>query len=142
MKYLAYGSNLSIEQMDYRCSDAKIVGKAVLKDWKLVFRYHATIEPCAGCSVPVLVWEISPRDEKRLDRYEGFPKYYVKRNVDVEMTDLDGKNPRKVMAMVYIMAEGSELQAPSETYYGTIAEGYDRLGFDKKILEEAIHDCD
>ena len=141
MKYIAYGSNLSVEQMDYRCPDAKIVGKAVLKDWKLVFRYHATVEPCAGCSVPVLVWEISPRDEKRLDRYEGVPKYYAKRNLEVEMTDLDGKNPRAVTAMVYIMAKGSKLEAPSEAYYFVIAEAYEHLGFDKKILEEAIHDC-
>ena len=141
MKYIAYGSNLSIEQMDLRCPDAKIVGKAVLKDWKLVFRYHATVEPCAGHSVPVLVWEISPRDERRLDRYEGFPKYYVKRNLEVEMTDLDGTNPRKVMAMVYIMAEGSELQAPSEAYLFVIAEAYEHLGFDKKILEAALNDC-
>ena len=58
------------------------------------------------------------------------------------MTDLDGKNPRKVTAMLYVMTEGSELQAPSEGYYDTIAEGYDRFGFDKRILKEAIHDCD
>lgn len=141
MKYLAYGSNLSIEQMGYRCPDAKIVGKAVLKDWKLVFRYHATVEPCVGRSVPVLVWEMSPRDEKRLDRYEGVPKYYFKRNVEVEMTDLDGKNPRKITAMLYIMTAGSELEVPSEGYYWVIAEAYENLGFDKKILEAALNEC-
>lgn len=28
--YIAYGSNLSVEQMAYRCPDAKIAGQAVL----------------------------------------------------------------------------------------------------------------
>ena len=141
MKYLAYGSNLSVEQMAIRCPNAKIVGVAVLKGWKLVFRYHATIEPCAGRSVPVLVWEISTRDEKRLDLYEGFPEYYFKRNMGVEMPGLNGKKPRKVKAMVYIMSEGPELQAPSEAYYDIIAEGYERFGFDRGILEAALDEC-
>ena len=33
--YIAYGSNLSVRQMAVRCSDAKVVGKAILPDWKL-----------------------------------------------------------------------------------------------------------
>ena len=76
--YIAYGSNLSVRQMAVRCSDAKVAGKAILPDWKLVFKVHATIEPCEGSEVPVLIWEISDRDEKYLDAYEGFPSYYVK----------------------------------------------------------------
>ena len=35
--YIAYGSNLSVEQMAVRCPDAEIMGKAVLKDWTLRF---------------------------------------------------------------------------------------------------------
>ena len=30
--YIAYGSNLSVEQMDYRCPDATIVGTATLAE--------------------------------------------------------------------------------------------------------------
>jgi len=67
MKYIAYGSNLSVEQMTHRCPDAKIIGTSILKNWKLVFKYHADIEPCNGSEVPVLVWEISKTDEKYLD---------------------------------------------------------------------------
>ena len=66
--YLAYGSNLSVEQMERRCPDAKPIGKAILPDWKLLFKIHATIEPCKGSKVPVLVWKISDRDEQNLDR--------------------------------------------------------------------------
>ena len=41
--YIAYGSNLSVEQMAYRCPDAKIAGQAVLAGWELLFRGCATI---------------------------------------------------------------------------------------------------
>ena len=54
------------------------------------------------------------------------------------MPGLNGKKPRKVKAMVYIMNEGPELQAPSEAYYDIIAEGYERFGFDRGILEAAL----
>ena len=30
--YIAYGSNLNVEQMRYRCPDAKIVGTSVIPD--------------------------------------------------------------------------------------------------------------
>ena len=36
--YIAYGSNLSVEQMSDRCPDAKIAGQAVLTGWELLFR--------------------------------------------------------------------------------------------------------
>lgn len=77
--YLAYGSNLSVEQMNVRTHDTMIVGTGLLKDWRLLFRNYATIEKCKKYSVPVLVWKISPQDEKNLDHYEGYPKFYGKK---------------------------------------------------------------
>ena len=139
--YIAYGSNLSVEQMAWRCPDAKVVGKAMLKDWKLVFRVHATIEPCPGREVPVLVWEISEQDEASLDRYEGFPRYYTKQEMEVDMTALGGKRPRKVKAMVYIMAPGREVQLPMKGYYDTIAGGYIHFGFDLHIPLTALREA-
>ena len=64
----AYGSNLSISQMALRCPDAEIIGTGKLMDYKLIFRYHADIEPHNGSCVPVLIWSITPADEVRLDR--------------------------------------------------------------------------
>ena len=133
--YIAYGSNLSVEQMAFRCPEAKIVGKAILKDWKLVFRTHADIEPCKGSTVPVLVWEINALDERNLDRYEGYPFYYIKKNLEVTLTDTD----EKVSAMVYVMTKGRKASVPpTKHYYDIIAEGYDRFGFDKAVLEKAL----
>ena len=73
--YIAYGSNLSVEQMADRCPDAKIAGQAVLAGWELLFRGCATIAPNPKKNTPVLVWEISERDEGNLDFYEGYPNY-------------------------------------------------------------------
>lgn len=112
MYYLAYGSNLSRNQMAIRCPDAKVVGKAMLENYKLVFRTHANVERHSGSKVPVIVWDISDADEHSLDRYEGYPRYYIKKYMKVKMTDLEGKKPKKISAMIYIMTNGREKFAP------------------------------
>lgn len=139
--YIAYGSNLSVEQMAHRCPDAKVAGMAAIKDWKLVFRTHATIEPAKGRVVPVLIWEISEKDERNLDLYEGYPSYYYKQDMTVTMTDLDGKNPQEIVAMVYIMSDGRPLQEPWKGYLDTLAEGYRRFRFNPYQLELALKEA-
>ena len=140
--YMAYGSNLSVEQMAVRCPDARIAGIAAVSDWKLVFKIHATIEPCKGRTVPVLIWEISRDDEKSLDLYEGFPSYYCKQDMEVTMTDRDGKQPRKVKAMVYIMTERHCVRPPTKSYYDVLMEGYERFGFNSYLLELALKEAE
>jgi len=140
-KYIAYGSNLSVEQMKQRCPDAKVIGMAAIRDWKLVFRVHATIEPAEGRVVPVLIWEISERDERNLDRYEGAPSYYRKEDMTVTMTDFEGKNPREVTATVYLMNDGHPIRTPMKSYYDVLEEGYGRFGFNKYLLERAFEEA-
>ena len=36
--YIAYGSNLNLEQMKHRCPTAEVVGKSTLHGWRLRFR--------------------------------------------------------------------------------------------------------
>ena len=134
--YAAYGSNLNFAQMEHRCPDATVYGTAELKDHELLFRGSptsavATIEPKEGSSVPILLWEISAKDERSLDRYEGWPSFYGKEQMDFEM---DGET---VSAMVYVMTPGHQLGSPSSYYYATIEEGYEDCGFDTAILEQA-----
>ena len=141
--YIAYGSNLSVEQMKVRTPDAVIVGTARLEGWRLLFRQFATIEKCKGYSVPVLVWKISAQDEKSLDMYEGFPRFYIKKNLKVAVTSLDGQDLGELTAMVYIMTKtATEARGinpmPSKYYYSVLHEGYKAFGFDGKILDEAV----
>ena len=138
--YIAYGSNLSVEQMAHRCPDAKVVGTAVLPGWQLLFKGCATIEPNPSRNTPVLIWSISPADEKNLDVYEGFPSYYFKKNLEVDVTPIDGGEPVKLNAMVYIMDEKNYCHAPSSYYYQILDEGYRRFGFDLSLLHLALED--
>lgn len=137
--YVAYGSNLNLKQMAYRCPTAKVLGTSEMKGWRLLFRGAregavATVEPYKGGSVPVLVWEITPADEAALDRYEGWPFLYRKEAVKVKL------NGKTVKAMVYIMNEGRPLGQPSCYYYSTILEGYKDAGFNLDILRKATTD--
>lgn len=138
--YIAYGSNLNLTQMAFRCPTAEVVGKSELKDYELLFRGGrrgavATVEPKEGSSVPVLLWKIRQTDEASLDRYEGYPNFYDKQMMDVE---LDGKT---VSAMVYIMTPGYEFGIPSDYYADVIWQGYESAGFDTQVLEDAINNA-
>ena len=136
-RYIAYGSNLNRAQMALRCPDAKVVGTGEIKDYELLFRGNrngavATVEPKKGESVPVLIWEISPRDEFNLDRYEGYPRLYGKEMLEVEM---DGKREKM---MAYTMTEGYAMGVPSEHYLATIRTGYQEAGFDEDVLMAGV----
>jgi len=135
--YLAYGSNLNLEQMGERCPDAAVIGTTILHDYQLLFRggRHsgvATIEMKRGSSVPVLLWQITEKCEKALDRYEGHPHLYRKKRL---LVNLDGD---ELVAMAYVMNEGPPLAMPDAYYYSTILDGYNDCGFDEGILKQAV----
>lgn len=136
--YIAYGSNMNLEQMKHRCPTAKVVGTSVLKNYEMVFRGYrggvATIEPKQGSEVPVLVWEIQPNDEKNLDVYEGYPSLYRKEYFPAKV------NGEIVDFMVYVMNEGRFLAPPSKYYYNVIKEGYKSAGIDVSILDKYVNE--
>ena len=139
-KYIAYGSNLNLAQMARRCPTAKVVGKGEIKDYELLFRgcresAVATVEPKKGASVPVLIWDIGPEDERNLDIYEGYPRLYGK--VDLEVQTEDGCES----IMAYTMNEGHEIGKPSVHYLETIANGYLEAGFDLNGLLNSVSHC-
>lgn len=96
----------------------------------------ATIEPSDNPNdvVPVLIWEIQPKDEVALDRYEGYPWLYRKENIEVKV------NGEVIEIMTYIMNDGKPINEPSEVYYETIKQGYIDNRFDIKVLELARED--
>ena len=132
--YIAYGSNLSVEQMADRCPDAKVVGTAVLHGWQLLFKGCATIEPNPDRDTPVLIWEISERDEQRLDRYEGFPAFYYKKRIRVKLHST-GKT---AIGLVYIMHEERQLGIPDSHYFNNIREIYNHHNWDEELLWAAL----
>lgn len=130
--YIAYGSNLNLTDMMRRCPGATVAGTAELKNYELLFRSHANVEPREGAAVPVAVWEIGPEEEKRLDWYEAYPRYYNKEMVDVELES------GTVSAMIYTMKPGRQPALPARFYLDIIKEGYQSFGFDQAVLDGAL----
>ena len=141
--YIAYGSNLNIEQMKFRCPTAKVAGISEIPDYRLLFKgsqtgAYLTIEPYKGASVPVAVWEVKEDDELSLDRYEGYPRFYYKAEMELSVISIDGSRVKRLPVFVYIMHEDRPVGIPMQYYVDTCLEGYRAFSFDERKLSDAI----
>lgn len=141
--YLAYGSNLNVEQMSYRCPDATVLGTAVLRDYELLFKgsktgSYLTVERRKGSQVPLAVWEVSEADERALDRYEGCPRFYYKKTVVLPVTNAETGEVRRRRCFIYIMHEDRPEGMPYAEYVRTCRQGYEDFGFDQRYLAAAV----
>ena len=139
MKYIAYGSNMVQEQMAFRCPDARLIGTGYIAGARLEFYLHATVEKTGDQRnrVPVAVWEINDRDERSLDRYEGFPIFYYKKEMELDIKGIRTGKIRRRKCFVYIMHEERKIGVPSLFYVSTCLQGYISFGFDEHYLSEA-----
>ncbi len=138
--YIAYGSNLNLEQMKDRCPTACPISTGWVQDYELLFRGYpnravATIEPSIGSKVPVLVWGIQQGDEQRLDRYEGFPSLYRKESLQVQL------NTQETLTAMLYLINGGHINSPSLPYYKTIEQGYLENNLDISYLKQAVQKC-
>ena len=142
--YLAYGSNLNRTQMKFRCPHALAVGTAEIPGYRLLYKgslsgSYLTIEKAEGHSVPVGVWKVDRRDEENLDRYEGYPSFYYKKNMVLEVT-LGSGEKKFLDCFVYIMHEYRPFGLPDGYYVEKCREGYRDFGFDEAVLDKALDD--
>ena len=127
MYYFAYGSNLNKKQMLEHCPESKPMFIATLHNYKLVFTGWsrqwrggvASIKPFRGERVIGAIYEVSDRDLRRLDSYEGYPSKYNRFNITV--FDEDGE---PIKAMTYIKSGQLEETQPSKEYLSPIQQGY------------------
>ena len=124
--YFAYGANLSVDSMAWRCPRARPVTAWYLRDWRLELHCHATIQPSPGDSVAGALWQITPDCETSLDRFEGYPVYYRK-----EILNQDG-----IEFMVYLMNEPLSGR-PGSGYVDLLTEGYQDWQLPLAALETA-----
>jgi gamma-glutamylcyclotransferase (GGCT)/AIG2-like uncharacterized protein YtfP len=125
--YFAYASNLNKKQMAQRCPDSKPRFTATLPNYKLVFLGWsrewrggtASIRPFRGEKVLGAVYEISDRDLRRLDNYEGYPQNYDRINVTVF-----NESGEPVQVITYIKAGRAEESKPSSGYLAVIQQSY------------------
>ena len=126
--YFAYGANMHLGQMTWRCPDARAHQAFILRDWELKFYCHATIEPRPGAHVGGVLWSITDDCEQSLDAFEGFPSYYTKRTwiqdgfqfFFYEMTDPKSGHP-------------------SPGYIDNILEGYQHWGLSQSAVHQALN---
>lgn len=140
--YFAYGSNCNLGQMAHRCPDATLVGRVTLQNYRLTFNGRgmmrssgvASVRRHNGRYVPGLLWEITPECERSLDRYEGYPYLYEKKNVTVHTED-----GGTVKAMVYVMTDRYQDPAiPSSGYLQGIVEGFQENGLNVVPVLDAL----
>ena len=135
--YVAYGSNLNKKQMSQRCPDAKVISTGMLNGWRLVYRgslsgsYLSIVED-PKAKTPVVLWSISKRDERMLDIYEGYPRFYTKEDIIVDTPD------GEAWGMVYIINKKAVPGRPSWLYVETCKQGYKDNGLDLKYLNESL----
>ena len=143
--YVSYGSNMDVTQMMERCPDARLKGRGVMRDYELVFRrsctgFYASIDRCKGGKVPVIVWNINENDEASLDVYEGYPRWYEKMTVDVELKD-EPYAGEITEAMTYVLSEDKLMGVPVPSYYNKIERAYEKFNFSIIALKEAYVRC-
>jgi gamma-glutamylcyclotransferase (GGCT)/AIG2-like uncharacterized protein YtfP len=112
--------------MSQRAPESKPKCIATLPNFKLVFAASqnlgygvATIRPFKGEKVIGAVYEISDKDLKLLDRYEGYPTTYDRRKVIVFTETND-----PVEAITYIKNDQSHLAPPAKEYLEIMRQGY------------------
>jgi len=137
MLYFAYGSNLNHAQMKRRCKSSRYQKKTYLKNYKLSFCWNgspvklegkANVVKKTGAKIPGGLWKISFKDEKMLDRCEGYPNVYTKKYFKL--------NKKKVL--FYILNRKCEPKRPKREYVNTMVQGYKDCNLDIKYLKRRL----
>lgn len=134
MLYFAYGSNMSLEQMNARITEEggafRVVGRAVLKDYELRFSKASAREAPVGFAnvvkkpgsvVEGILYEVDEKGMSLLDAFEGVPDRHYQR----EILPVETPGGLKAEACVYVacperVREGLK---PAGSYLALLLEG-------------------
>jgi len=131
--YFAYGANLDKIGMGTRCPGCEPYCIATLPDHRLVFRGVADLESKLGKSVEGALYWISAQHLRALDRFEGYPRLYIRRQVQVITADKE-----TLTATVYQMTEPREYEPPFRIYLNTILDGCHQWGMPMTYIRTVI----
>jgi len=131
--YFAYGHNTNTKEMKRRCPDARYIGVAVLKNFKLVMKHFADIESSDGDQTQGVLWSISSKDLKTLDHDEGLHDHYNRIPIKVNMGD------QELRAAAYIMDPSYRADAaPKDRYVDLVRQGYEEHDIPLDQLEQGL----
>ncbi|MCX8076476.1 MAG: gamma-glutamylcyclotransferase [Aquificaceae bacterium] len=141
MFYFAYGSNMNLQQMKERCSNsAEFLKRAYLEGYKFVYDGYsstrngsvANIVKEEGSVVWGALYRIDEDCLKKLDEYEGYPKFY--RRDELIVKD-DYGNEYK--AWVYLRKPQGEGK-PSKKYMNIVVIGAIQCGLPEHYIMEYL----
>ena len=144
--YLAYGSNLHFQQMQYRCCDSVFLGTGFLKEAELIFKGHHRNCFCSvdmgkkNKKTPVGIFLISDRDLQALDKYEGYPTSYSRKIIKPNQVTIKSWLYPEIKlgdSIIYIM-NSKTYGLPSQRYWNVVCEGYNNCGLDRRFLQTAL----
>ena len=136
--YAAYGSNMDPAQMLERAPCSPMAGTGWLVGWRLTFGGEdlgwegalATIVEEPDSQVFVVLYDVSPLDEKRLDRWEG-AELGLYRKIRLRVHTLEGS----VLAWLYVL-DAYEGGLPSARYLGVTADAAEAAGAPADYVED------
>ncbi|SHG49089.1 AIG2-like family protein [Streptoalloteichus hindustanus] len=122
--YAAYGSNMDPAQMLERAPHSPMVGTGWLEGWRLTFGGEdvgwegalSTIVEDRGSRVFVVLYDVSPEDERKLDGWEG-AELGLHKKIRLRVQTLEGS----VVAWFYVL-DAYEGGLPSARYLGVVAD--------------------
>ena len=131
--YFAYGANLDRKGMDSRCPGNKPICRAVLKNYRLMFKSVADIEEAENLQVQGALYEITPEHLRSLDRFEGYPRLYTRKTVTVV-----GEDGSQIKAIVYQMTSRHQYSSPYQGYLNIILSGCLQWQFTERQIQQII----
>ncbi|MGQ4597401.1 gamma-glutamylcyclotransferase [Nocardia sp. R6R-6] len=140
--YAAYGSNMDATQMLERCPHSPMSGTGWLEGWRLTFAGDdigwegplATVVEDLGSRVFVVLYDVSPEDEQRLDRWEG-SDFGIHKKIRLRVTrDAEGAG-EPTLAWLYVL-DAYEGGLPSARYLGVIADAAEKAGAPPDYVHE------
>jgi hypothetical protein len=136
--YAAYGSNLDPQQMGERAPHSPPSGSGWLVGWRLTFGGEdrgwegslATVVEEPGAQVFVMLYDVSPMDERELDFWEG-AELGLYRKIRVRVHTLEGEPE----AWLYVL-DDYEGGLPSARYLGIMADAAELAGAPSDYVAE------
>lgn len=140
MLYFAYASNMHRAQMERWCPASRFLRAAALKGFRFVYDGFsvtwdgavANIVKSEAETVWGALYEVTTRDRVTLDAFEGYPRDYDHR--DVEVKDRDGNVLR---AMTYFRT-GRATGKPHPDYERIVIDGAKECGLPDDYIDKAI----
>ena len=130
--YFAYGSNMDLEQMHFRCPKARPLKTARLENHKFLInpRGVASIIESPDHHVEGLLWELTEECEASLDVYESVAAgHYVKQTVKLKgFEDEDD-------ILVYVASDQTPSYTPRDGYFEKILRAAKAAGLSDPYIE-------